>query len=81
MAKAVLQIAYPDGQVWNYKTYKKDWTPTYECVEYDDYYEIANWAYYLCIDKQTLKITSNSKDVNQFLPSKATAMWVVDNRI
>jgi len=44
----------------------KTWTPYSFCVEYAEYYEVAKWSWYIRIDKQTMQVTSNAKDVDTF---------------
>ena len=41
-------------------------TPFRMCVEYDDYYEIARYSWYMRVDKKSLKITGNLRDVDIF---------------
>ena len=45
---------------------QKSWTPFNCCVEYDDYYEIAMYSWYMRICKATLEIMSDFHDANDF---------------
>jgi len=47
-------------------TNDRKWTPAGMCVEYESYYEIARFSWYMRIDKESLKITGNQCDVNIF---------------
>jgi len=52
-----------------------NYTPSGKCVEYPKYYEIAMHSWYMRIDKKTLEVTSNIRDVNQF--EKMSDRWAV----
>ena len=65
---------YPSDLIHELQVIKKKWTPTYQCVEYDDYYEIACYSFYMRIDKTTLQVFTNRKDVDVFeIDNKYTA--------
>jgi len=52
-----------------YFIYKgQSWTPTFACVDYGEYYEVAYWSYDVRVDKATLECTSNRKKVDVFAP-------------
>lgn len=54
---------------------KKSLTLFNRCVEYDDYYEIAMYSWYMRICKVTLEITSDLHDANDF--EKMNDRWAV----
>lgn len=64
-----MRIIYPDGRRMDFDIIKdKSWTPTGQCVDYGEYYEIACYSHYKRINKETMEVTSDRKDVSQFLP-------------
>ena len=52
-----------------------NYTPANSCVEYEDYYEIAMHSWYMRINKKTLEVTSNLRDVDVF--EKMNDRWAV----
>lgn len=62
-----LQITLSDGRKIVYYIYKgKTWTPTNCCVDHGEYYEIACYSHYKRIDKKTMQVTSDRRNVDKF---------------
>ena len=77
-----LKITYSDGSSVTKYIYKgKSWTPFQFCVDHDEYYEIANWSSYTRICKKTMQVTSNKKDVDQFLLESDITAEIVELEI
>ncbi|MCL2588328.1 MAG: hypothetical protein FWD84_02850 [Oscillospiraceae bacterium] len=52
-------------------------TPFGTCVDHGTYYEIANRGFYVKIDKNTMKVTSNRVTPHQFEPDSKYAAEIV----
>ena len=55
----------------------KTWTPYQFCVDHGKYYEIAAWDYYIRVDKATMKVTSNARNVDVFQPHPSIKAEIV----
>ena len=73
-----LKITHKDGSSETKYIYKgKTWTPYCFCVDHGNYYEIASWSFYYRIDKETMQVTSNRKDVDAFQPEDGCVAEIV----
>lgn len=62
-----LKLTYASGESTEYYIYKgRKFTPYGYCVEYDDYYEIAMYSWYMRIGKDGKTIRSNRDNVNEY---------------
>lgn len=46
-----------------------DNAPYNKCVEFPEYYEVAKYSWYIRVDKNTLKVTTNLHSVNEYQTS------------
>jgi hypothetical protein len=66
-ARTHLKLVFKTGEVAAYKIHRnRKYTPSWMCVEYDDYYEIACHSFCRRINKQTLKSSSDIKISGEF---------------
>ena len=73
-----LKLTYKDGyEITLYIYTKKLYTPFNYCVDHGSYYEIAEWSYYIRVDKKTMCVTSNQKNVNEYAPHNGITAEII----